>query len=53
MSLYTSMHLIVPCFHIIYGHSTSPKMLRVCICFGVHEHQVSNGTCCKPLDMTY
>jgi hypothetical protein len=38
---------------IIYIHSTSVGMSRVCIHIGVHDHHVANGTCHESLDMTY
>ena len=38
---------------IVHVHSTSTKMSKVSIHFGVHDHPMSNGTCCKLLDMSY
>ena len=38
---------------IIYVHSTSTGMLKAYIHLGVHEHHISNRTCCESLDMTY
>ena len=38
---------------IIYVHSTSPGISRVCIHLGIYEHLMSNGTCRESLDMAY
>ena len=38
---------------IIYLHSTSLKISRACIYFGIHEILVSNGTCRESLDVAY
>ena len=39
--------------HILYVHSTSPEISRVCVYLGVHEHHVSNDVCRKSLDIAY
>lgn len=39
--------------HIVYVHSTYPRMSKACIHIGIHEHPKSNGTCHESIDMTY
>ena len=39
--------------HLLYVHSTSPEISRVCIHLGVYEHHVSHGTCRELRDMAY
>ena len=54
MLVNTCVHCIALCHaRIIYVHSTSPGMSRVCIHLGVHDHPISKGTCCESLDMAY
>ena len=38
---------------IIYMHSQSSNMSRVCIHLGVHNHPVSSEVCRESLDMAY
>ena len=49
----TAMYIAFCHARIIYVHSTSPWMSRICIHLGVHKHLVSNGACRESFYMAY
>ena len=47
------MYIALGHARIIYVHSTSSKISRICIYLGMHDHFLSNGTCRESLDIAY